>query len=88
GLLRRVWASLWHPRVEHVPRWWLRCPICDRELVGPWHAGTHVARNPGLEWLDPTREELISKCPVHGRLPYNDASKKPPWPRAPLERDQ
>jgi hypothetical protein len=79
---RRWWRSLWHTRVEYVPRWWLHCPICDRELVGPFHAGVnnlHSGVGAGLG--DPNRQELIAKCPVHGQMPYNDPTKKPPWPR-------
>src|SRR5213075_37629 len=40
--------SLWRPRVEHVPRSWLHCPICDEALVGPWHAGTEASGPQGF----------------------------------------
>ncbi len=66
------------PPVEQVLQSWLHCPICDAELVGPYPAGAWVARSPGPTRLDPTRAELIAKCPVHGHAPYNDASKQPP----------
>ena len=32
----------------------------------------------------PSHEELIAKCPVHGRRPYNDPEKRPPF-RQPAE---
>ena len=86
-VLRRLMSvsrRLVEPPVERVPRWWLHCPNCDVELVGPYPAGAWVARSPGPARLDPTQAELIAKCPVHGRLPYNDASKKPTVRRLPL----
>jgi hypothetical protein len=27
----------------------------------------------------PSRRELIAKCPEHGRQPYNDPNKRPPF---------
>jgi hypothetical protein len=27
--------------------------------------------------LPPNRAELIAKCPVHGRRPYNDSDREP-----------
>ncbi len=72
------------PPIERVPRWWLHCPICDAELVGPYPAGVIVAKSPGPSRLDPTRDELVAKCPVHGHLPFNDSTKKPSVRRAPI----
>ena len=51
--------------------------LSDSEVVGPYPAGTMVARSPGPSRLNPIREELVAKCPVHGRLPFNDPTKKP-----------
>jgi len=60
-------------RTVERPRAWEHCPICDRSLVGPWPAGTGPIGGPsGVgDWIPPTREELIAKCPEHGRPPYN-----------------
>lgn len=84
---KRLLGWLVSPPVERVPRWWLHCPICDEQLVGPYPAGTIVpVGQGGLSFLDPTREELIAKCPAHGHLPYNDPTKKPTTRRAPTDR--
>ena len=80
GMWKRMRSALrWlgSGAVETVPRWWLRCPICDRELVGPWNAGVRASSPPKFPAASPTRDELIAKCPVHGHAPYNDATKKP-----------
>jgi hypothetical protein len=66
-------------RQEKVPRWWVHCPVCDRPLVGPYHPGGHgtTLLRGGAISLPPNRAELVAKCPVHGRRPYNDPDRKP-----------
>jgi hypothetical protein len=66
-------------RQVKVPRWWVHCPICDRELVGPYNPGGHglTLLRGGAVSLPPNRAELIAKCPLHGRRPYNDPNLKP-----------
>lgn len=66
--------------VERVPRRWTRCPICDERLVGPWPAG-YIGSNGmgGRGVIEPAREELVAKCPVHGHRPYNDPDRRPPY---------
>jgi hypothetical protein len=84
--LRNSVRWLFSPPAQRVPRGWLHCPICDRELVGPYPAGTIFpvgTAEPNI--LDPNRDELVAKCPVHGHLPYNDATKRPPVRRIPLK---
>jgi hypothetical protein len=77
---------IFSPAAERVPRSWLHCPICDRELVGPYPAGTvFPIGTAGPNVLDPNREELIARCPVHGHMPYNDAIKRPRVRRLPLK---
>jgi hypothetical protein len=76
--LRSLWRRLSGGAVETVPRWWLHCPICDRELVGPWNAGVQASMPTRVPvFTPPTRQELIAKCPAHGALPYNDATRNP-----------
>jgi hypothetical protein len=75
GWLRR----LVRPPTQAVPRSWLRCPICDRELVGPYPSGTIVAGMGLGEAMAPNRSELIAKCPVHGHRPFNDPDVRPPF---------
>jgi hypothetical protein len=62
-----------------VPRSWVRCPICDRPLVGPYNPGGHglTLLRGGAVSLPPSRAELIAKCPVHGHRPYNDPDRVP-----------
>lgn len=66
--------------VERVPRAWTRCPICDERLVGPWPAG-YIGSNGmgGRAVADPARDELAAKCPVHGKRPYSDPDRPPPY---------
>lgn len=65
-------------RQAKVPRSWVHCPICDRELVGPYNSGGHgLTLRFGVISTPPNRAELIAKCPVHGRRPYNDPDRKP-----------
>jgi hypothetical protein len=78
----RVWQRLkrlWGPRAIVVPRAWLHCPICDRDLVGPYPPGSFVSNSPGPEWLAPNRDELVAKCPVHGRAPFNEGERSKLW---------
>lgn len=65
--------------VERVPRRWTRCPICDERLVGPWPAGYIGRVGGGRDVIEPAREELVAKCPVHGKRPYNDPNRLPPY---------
>jgi hypothetical protein len=66
-------------RTVKVPREWVHCPICDRELVGPYNPGGHgVSIRFGAISTPPGRAELIAKCPEHGRRPYNDPDRLPP----------
>lgn len=65
--------------VQRVPRAWTRCPICDERLVGPWPAGFIGRGSGGRDVIEPAREELVAKCPVHGHLPYNDPDRSPPF---------
>ncbi len=65
--------------VERVPRRWTRCPICDERLVGPWPAGYIGRGGGGRDVIEPAREELVAKCPVHGKRPYNDPERLPPY---------
>jgi hypothetical protein len=70
--------SSYRPRVK-VPREWVHCPICDLKLVGPYNPGGHgVTVRGGAISTPPNRAELIAKCPVHGRRPYNDPERTPP----------
>jgi hypothetical protein len=86
---KRALRWLMSPPVERVPRWWLHCPICDAELVGPYPAGTIIpVGTSGPSIIDPNRAELIAKCPVHGHLPYNDASKPSPRRRPLMPRPE
>lgn len=75
--VRSTFRWLGSGAVETVPRWWLRCPTCDAELVGPWNAGVGSSSPPRFPAAPPTSAELVAKCPMHGHAPYNDASKKP-----------
>jgi len=75
--VKRMFRWLATPPAQHVPRWWLHCPICDRDLVGPFPAGALVTGPAGPLTMEPTREELIAKCPVHGHRPYNDPQRGP-----------
>jgi hypothetical protein len=77
---------LWSGREVGVPRAWLHCPICDRELVGPYAAGLPVGGPAGPVWIEPTRDELIAKCPAHGRRPFNDPTRHPSVDFRPDER--
>jgi hypothetical protein len=77
--LRQSLRWLTGPRTQHVPRSWLHCPICDSELVGPYPSGSVIARSPGPSVIEPGREELIAKCPVHDHRPYNDPDRHPPF---------
>jgi hypothetical protein len=77
--LRRALRWLTGPTTQRVPRSWLHCPICDRELVGPYPSGSIVGRSAGPLVIEPGREELIAKCPVHGHRPYNDPDRRPPF---------
>ena len=65
--------------VERVPRRWVHCPICDERLVGPWPAGFVGGGAGGRDVIEPAREELIAKCPVHGKRPYNDPDRPPSY---------
>ncbi|HEV8296566.1 MAG TPA: hypothetical protein VGQ20_04695 [Acidimicrobiales bacterium] len=94
--LRRIFGWLGsrgerRPRYK-VPRAWVHCPICDRKLVGPYNPGGHgMTFRLGVISTPPNRHELIAKCPVHGRRPYNDPERKPAtdwvgddeWPNPP-----
>ena len=40
--------------------------------------GTRAAGPTGPAWMDPPREELIAKCPEHGRRPFNDPTLSSP----------
>jgi hypothetical protein len=55
----------------------LYCPICDRALVGPYPAGAIIGGAGNRSVIEPTRAELIAKCPTHGHRPYNDPTKSP-----------
>ena len=82
--LRSLWRWAWSSTPVEVPRWWLHCPICDAELVGPWAAGAAWVPGPmrlTAQEVPPRREELVAKCPVHGHRPYNDPSQKPRYRR-------
>jgi hypothetical protein len=71
---------LGEPLPQVVPRSWLHCPICDRELVGPYPSGAILSGPHGLgDAMEPSRQELVAKCPDHGRRPYNDPDRKPPF---------
>lgn len=72
------------PRAQRVPRRWLHCPICDAELVGPFNVGLIDRYATGLV-REPTREELVAKCPVHGRRPFNDPDREPPFRQIPQD---
>jgi hypothetical protein len=87
--LRSRVARLLRRDPERVPRWWLHCPICDAELVGPWHGGMRASGAPTVWLMDlpPTREELIAKCPTHGHRPYNDPDRRPSWPRTSMSEE-
>ena len=82
GWWRRLRAALSYDAlipVERVPRRWVHCPICDARLVGPYPAGFIGRGYGGREVIEPAREELIAKCPVHGERPYNDPDRLPPY---------
>jgi hypothetical protein len=48
------------------------CPLCDRTLapdaIGPRDGARH-------QRVDEGREALIDRCAVHGRAPFNAASR-------------
>lgn len=67
--LARLWRWLSTGYEPKRPVEWLYCPICGARLVGP-PAGFR-ARDPYPVWIQPTRAELVAKCPNHGRAPYN-----------------
>jgi len=69
--LMTTWKWLTSGREEAGPRAWRHCPICDRELAGPYPSGLNVAGPAGPTVLEPAQDELIAKCPVHGHAPYN-----------------
>lgn len=75
GFWRAVRTALTRPverPVQRAPRSWVRCPICDRRLVGPYAAGYIGQVYGGRDVIEPSRAELVAKCPVHGKRPYND----------------
>ena len=79
GFTRTVVRWLLKPGKRKVPRWWLHCPIRDRELAGPHPAGAVLGGGPMPAYLPPAREELIAKCPVQDRRPFNDPDEEPPY---------
>lgn len=61
--LRRKLTSAKTEPFEH------ECPECGREVVGS--AGQRDWAY-GMVYTPPNRQELVARCPVHGRSPYND----------------
>lgn len=82
SVLRRVFE----PPPQRVPEAWIRCPVCGRDLVGPYPVGAIVPGPAGPFVDSPSPEELIAKCPVHGHRPYNDPDKRPPFRQRALRR--
>lgn len=82
SVLRRVFE----PPAQRVPEAWIHCPVCGRDLVGPYSVGAIVPGPAGPFVDSPSREELIAKCPVHGHRPYNDPDKRPPFRQRALRR--
>ena len=82
SVLRRVFE----PPAQRVPKAWIHCPVCGRDLVGPYPVGAIVPGPAGPFVDSPSREELIAKCPVHGHRPYNDPDKRPPFRQRALRR--
>ena len=41
-------------------------------------AQRELQKRGGAMSLPPNRAELVAKCPVHGRHPYNDPDRRPP----------
>jgi hypothetical protein len=77
-LLRWLISPTSGRRRVRVPREWVRCPICDRRLVGPYNPGGHgTTVRFGVISTPPNRAELVAKCPVHGHRPYNDPNRSP-----------
>lgn len=70
GWLRSLWSWLW--RVP-PPEPNATCPDCGRPVVAApeWHVSSKL----GPLGAKRTRAELLAACPVHGRPPYNSASR-------------
>jgi hypothetical protein len=83
--IRKVVRWSLGPSVVRVPRFWLHCPICDRELVGPYAPGMIVPQPAGPIFEPPSRAELIAKCPVHGHRPFNDPDPRPRYTYKPKD---
>ena len=66
-----MWRLLGNQGKPDWPTAWQRCPLCGRELAGGGRAGARIAGPVGPMWLEPPREELVARCPVHGRPPFN-----------------
>jgi hypothetical protein len=76
-------GSLWQRlralsrRSNAVSRTWVRspnakCPICEHRVVAE-----PLTLNPRLPMFAPrTAAELVAACPIHGRPPYNTASRR------------
>jgi hypothetical protein len=47
------------------------CPLCGSQLAGPYRAGGWARLSGAPFYIEPSREELIAKCPTHGHAPYN-----------------
>jgi hypothetical protein len=63
-LLRWMWST------DQTKQEADRCPLCNARLIGRPTYGTTSGPVGGI-YLEPSRQELIAACPVHGQAPFN-----------------
>lgn len=55
--------------------------------MGPYPPGSFVSGSPGPERLAPNRDELVAKCPVHGKAPFNEGKRSKLWSKYEAKTD-